>query len=119
MGPGPFGDAQMPSRRPGWAYGQPQAAARPDRSGSKPSHKQLSPGGATLPGKAIRSSRRRTKPSIPELLDGKARYRILADQTVDGIFVADGRTRRIIDVNLGALRLTGYEHSELATANLA
>ncbi|MGA7087576.1 MAG: PAS domain S-box protein [Candidatus Dormiibacterota bacterium] len=73
----------------------------------------------TLPGKATRPSRVRAKSSIPEFLDGEARYRILADQTVDGIFLADGRSLRIIDVNVGALRLTGYRRSELIGAPIS
>ena len=64
-----------------------------------------------------RGSRERAGRSIAELLDGEVKYRILADQTKDAIFVADGRTRRIIDVNEGALTLTGYERAELIGAS--
>jgi PAS domain S-box-containing protein len=63
--------------------------------------------------------RARPKTVIADLLDGEARYRILADQTTDGIFLADGRTHRIIDVNAGALHLTGYERSELIGASVS
>jgi len=44
---------------------------------------------------------------------------MLADQTTAGIFLADGRTRRIVDVNSGALQLTGYKRSELIGASVA
>jgi PAS domain S-box-containing protein len=66
--------------------------------------------------KAKRASRARPQASIAQLLDGEARYRVLADQTKDAIFLADGRTRRIVDVNAGAMQLTGYERSELIGA---
>jgi PAS domain S-box-containing protein len=66
--------------------------------------------------KARRSTRARPQSSIPELLDGEARYRILADQTKDGILLIDAGNRRIIDVNAGALHLTGYDRSELIGA---
>lgn len=66
--------------------------------------------------KTKRVSRARRQTSIAELLDGEVRYRIVADQTTDGIFLADGRTRRIVDVNAGALQLTGYKRSELIGA---
>jgi PAS domain S-box-containing protein len=68
---------------------------------------------ATSDGKAKRASRARPQASIAELLDGEARYRVLADQTKDAIFLADGRTHRILDVNAGALQMTGYERAEL------
>ncbi|MGA8207966.1 MAG: EAL domain-containing protein [Candidatus Dormiibacterota bacterium] len=83
------------------------------KSGSKTSLMRKSPQGETLAGKATRSSRARPKSSIPHLLDGEARYRVLADQTKDAIFLADAGARRIVDVNAGALRLTGYKRSEL------
>lgn len=69
--------------------------------------------------KAKRPSRGRPRTSIAELMDGEAKYRILADQTKDAIFVADGRTRRIIDVNEGALALTGYGRAELIGARVS
>lgn len=66
--------------------------------------------------KATRSPRERPNSSIPELLDGEARYRILADQTKDGILLIDAGNRRILDVNAGALHLTGYDRSDLIGA---
>jgi len=63
-----------------------------------------------------KATRARPKASIPELLDGEARYRILADQTKDAIFLIDAGNRRIIDVNAGAFHLTGYDRSELIGA---
>ncbi|MFZ0168827.1 MAG: EAL domain-containing protein [Candidatus Dormiibacterota bacterium] len=66
--------------------------------------------------KATRSPRARPQSSIPELLDGEARYRILADQTKDGILLIDAGNRRILDVNPGALHLTGYDRSDLIGA---
>ncbi|MGA7087560.1 MAG: PAS domain S-box protein [Candidatus Dormiibacterota bacterium] len=69
--------------------------------------------------KGKRGSRGRARTSIAELLDGEVKYRILADQTKDAILVADGRTRRIIDVNEGALKLTGYERAELIGARVS
>jgi PAS domain S-box-containing protein len=69
--------------------------------------------------KAKRASRGRPRTSIAELLEGDAKYRILADPTKDAIFVADGRTLRIIDVNQSALKLTGYERAELIGARVS
>jgi PAS domain S-box-containing protein len=67
----------------------------------------------------MRSTRARPKSSIPDLLDGDARYYVLADQTKDGIFLSDGRTGRIIDVNASASQLTGYERAELLGAPIS
>ena len=69
--------------------------------------------------KAKLAPRGRPRTSIAELLDAEAKFRILADQTKDAIFVADGRTRRIIDVNEGALKLTGYARAELIGARVS
>lgn len=80
---------------------------------------QESDQGGTPRGKATQSTRARPKSSIPQLLDGEARYYVLADQTKDGIFLSDGRTGRIVDVNPRALQLTGYERAELLGAPIS
>ncbi len=66
--------------------------------------------------KPARSSRVRPNSSIPDILDGEARYRLLADQTHDAVFLSDAVVTRITDVNVGASILTGYERSELVGA---
>lgn len=88
----------------------------PYKSGVKANVDRKSHQGGPPHRKATRSSRARPKSSIPDLLDGEARYRVLADQTKDGIFLIDAGNRRIIDVNAGALHLTGYDRSELIGA---
>ena len=74
--------------------------------------------GATR-GTPSRSSRARLKSSIHTFLDGKARYRVLSDQGKEAIFLADGQTLRIIDVNASASHLTGYERTELIGASVS
>jgi PAS domain S-box-containing protein len=88
----------------------------PYKSGVKATVDRESHQGGTPHRKATRSSRSRPKSSIPELLDGEARYRILADQTKDAILLIDAGNRRILDVNAGALHLTGYDRPELIGA---
>jgi len=86
------------------------------KSGGKASPDRTSQQGGARHGTVTRSTRARPTSSISDLLDGEARYRILADQTNDAVFLTDASARRIIDVNLGSLRLTGYERAELVGA---
>jgi PAS domain S-box-containing protein len=91
----------------------------PHKSGGKASVDRTSHQREAPHRKATRSSRARPKRSMTEPLDGEARYRILADQTKDGIILIDAGNRRIIDVNAGALHLTGYDRSELIGASIS
>lgn len=77
---------------------------------------QLSRSGGANSGKPSPSTHAPPKSSIADLLDGEARHYVLADQARDGIFLADGRTRRIVDVNASALQLLGYSRAELIGA---
>jgi PAS domain S-box-containing protein len=99
--------------------GSPSQLPGPHKSGVKATVDRTSHQGGAPHRKATRSCRARPKSSIPELLDGEARYRILADQTKDGILLVDAGNRRIIDVNVGALHLTGYDRSELIGAQIS
>lgn len=47
------------------------------------------------------------------LRDSAAVYRMLVEQSGDGIFVVDGSSLRIVEVNESAVALTGYSRSEL------
>lgn len=66
-----------------------------------------------------RPAPQRHRSSIPDLVVGLARAGISVNQTRDAIVLADGRTRRIVEVNASALRLTGYERAELIGAALS
>lgn len=48
-----------------------------------------------------------------ELRGSEARYRVLADETSEGVFLVDGGSLRILDSNRGAASLTGYSQAEL------
>lgn len=80
--------------------------------------RKSTPGGLTNR-KRMTTSRPRPKAATSDLADGEARYRILADQTRDGIFLADGGTSRLVDVNIGASDLTGYPRAELIGAPIS
>lgn len=85
----------------------------------KPSRAQR-PRAVVLPGgNSSRPSRAGRGASIPNLVDGAACRPIVANQTKDGIILADGRAHRIVDVNASALHLLGYERDELIGAPLS
>lgn|GEM_PF-2719326 len=47
------------------------------------------------------------------LVESEKRYRILFEQSSDAMFIADPETKKIIDCNEAALRLTGYSREEM------
>jgi PAS domain S-box-containing protein len=86
------------------------------RSGAKASLAETSHKAGGSGGTPSGSPHVRQKPSTAKPPDREVSYRVLADQTRDAILLADGRTRRIIDVNASASKLLGYERAELIGA---
>jgi PAS domain S-box-containing protein len=56
--------------------------------------------------------------SAPNLVVETVGYLTVANQTTDGILLADGKTHRIVDINASALQLLGYKRHELIGALL-
>ena len=92
-------------------------------SGRRPSATTLS--GAATTGERTPHRRRPPPPSagvgrsLSKLVASLARTGIAVSQTKDAIFLAEGRTWRIIEVNASGLRLTGYERADLIGAPLS
>jgi len=58
---------------------------------------------------------KRVRSNKDRFLMGDSPYHLLFQKIRDAIFVADIRTRRIVDVNLAAVRLMGYSRKKLLT----
>jgi len=91
----------------------------PHKSGGKASLDRTSHPGRAPRVRVLRPPTPGHRPTTPTLVVGPARNGIRANQIKDAIILANGQTRRIIDVNVSASLLTGYGRSELIGSPLS
>ena len=71
------------------------------------------PDGSTVPGKKLLSSSGERRKLNIELEESEARFRLILENTFEGILIADVSTRKIKYLNPAICAMLGYSHEEL------
>ena len=91
----------------------------PHKSGGKASLDRTSHHSVASRGRTSRTTTPHPRSTTRKLAVRAAGEGIGAHQTKDAVILANAQTRRITDVNASALRLTGYERSELIGGSIS